>query len=162
MSLFFLFAYNRWALCAQQELSELMTKKGQYFPNMKSHRKTTFFWLTYYLRGLRWFKIRDSGATWRSRVCECEARRTGSIFYHCSVLSSLMDPTGAEPLLPSITLLRQGTHARSEETEQATRLNVWQIWRVLVVTPTTRPQLPNIFDLMTLYLSVGSESSVES
>ncbi len=28
--------------------------------------------------------------------CECDARRTGSIFYHCSVLSSLMDPTWAE------------------------------------------------------------------
>lgn len=109
-------------------------KKDEYFLIIKSCRKKTS---ADYLKWLGWFKIRDSGARSGSRVCKCEARRTGSIFYHCSVLSSLMDPTGAEPGTTFPHSPQAGdTHAQSEETEWATCENVQQRWRVLVVTPT--------------------------
>lgn len=39
-----------------------------------------------------WGRLKEQGCEgW-----ECDARRTGSIFYHCSELSSLMDPAWAE------------------------------------------------------------------
>lgn len=57
----------------------------------------------------------DKGA--RCEGCECDARSTGSIFYHCSVLSSLMDPTWARHSITFRHIAQAGgrTHGKVQE-----------------------------------------------
>lgn len=71
---------------------------------------------------LGWLWIGYRGVRGRNEVagcegCECDARRTGSIFYHCSVLSSLMDPTWAEHSTTFRHIAQAGgrTHGKTEE-----------------------------------------------
>lgn len=79
-------------------------------------------WLWIGNRGVR----KDEGAGCEG--CECDAKRTGSIFYQCSVLSSLMDLTWAERST-TFRHIAQAVEGRTESTRGSKRgrqSNTWE------------------------------------
>lgn len=81
---------------------------------------------------LGWLWIGNRGVTEDEGAgcegCECDAKRTGSIFYHCSVLSSLMDPTWAEhsTTFRHIAQAGEGRTERTRGSKRGTQSNTWE------------------------------------